>query len=294
MRPVLARELWHRLEVVNSVSYFSPECRDAATRLGLKGFWMGYFAFRAAPMGPVGPGVVDATFYNFHPDRVRRAIPDAWALADVTNIVEARSHAAASALRRILSDEDAQRLAALALPAMNEAIEHAGSEGRALFAANRDVAAPADPVAALWQAATTLREHRGDGHVALLTSAGLDGCEVHVLFTATEGAPAALYQDSRGWSQHDWAAACSRLADRGLLNELGAATTAGRRLRNDIEQQTDQLALGPYLSLDADGVQRLLAAIDPIIGEIAAAGDIIFPNPMGLPRRQRQDDGVER
>ena len=75
MQPVVARELWHRLEVVNAVTYFSPESRDAAERIGLKGFWMGYFAFRAAPMGPVTPGVVEATFFNFHPERVRRAIP---------------------------------------------------------------------------------------------------------------------------------------------------------------------------------------------------------------------------
>lgn len=27
---------------------------------------------------------------------------------------------------------------------------------------------------------------------------GLDGCEVHVLFAAAEGAPAALYGESRG------------------------------------------------------------------------------------------------
>ena len=75
--PALARELWHRLEVVNAVTYFSPECRDAATRLGLRGFWMGTRG-RAAPMGSVGAGVVEATFFNFHPERVRRAIPDAW------------------------------------------------------------------------------------------------------------------------------------------------------------------------------------------------------------------------
>ena len=287
MQPVLARELWHRLEVVNAVTYFSPECRDAAARLGLKGFWMGYFAFRASPMGPVGAGLVEATFFNFHPNRVRRAIPDAWALADATDIVSARSHAAAEALRRILTDERAHHLATLVLPAAQAAIERAGGEGRALFAANRDVSAPSDPVAALWQAATTLREHRGDGHVALLTSAGLDGCEVHVLFAAAEGAPAALYQESRGWSGEDWAAASARLTDRGLLDVTGTPTTAGRQLRDDIEQRTDRLAVVPYLSLGADRVERLLSDVDPMIGDIAAAGDIVFPNPMGLPPPER-------
>ena len=36
-------------------------------------------------------------------------------------------------------------------------------------------------LARLWQAATILREHRGDGHFAALTAAGTDGCEVLVL-----------------------------------------------------------------------------------------------------------------
>lgn len=81
VEPALARSLWHPLETINAVTYFSPECRDASVRLGLKGFWMGYFACRAAPLGAVDPGVVEATFFNFHPDRVRRALPDAWSLA---------------------------------------------------------------------------------------------------------------------------------------------------------------------------------------------------------------------
>ena len=50
--------------------------------VGLRGFWMGYpFVGRAAPLGAVGPAVVTATFFNFHPEMVRRAIPDAWLFA---------------------------------------------------------------------------------------------------------------------------------------------------------------------------------------------------------------------
>ena len=283
MEPALARELWHRLEVVNAVTYFSPECRDAATRLGLRGFWMGYFASRAAPMGSVGAGVVEATFFNFHPERVRRAIPDAWELVDAADIVVARSQAASMALRRILTDEHAEGLAALVVPAARAAIDLAGDEGRPLFGANRDVPLPTDPVAALWQAATTLREHRGDGHVALLTSAGLDGCEVHVLFAADENVPSELYQSSRGWSADDWASASSRLADRGLLDDRGMPTIAGRQMRAEIEAQTDRLAVVPYASLGTDRIERLMSDMDPMVDQILAANDITFPNPMGLP-----------
>src|SRR5215216_5615208 len=104
MDPALARTMWHRIETINAVTYFSAECRDAPARLGLKGFWMGYFANRAAPMGPVGAGVVEATFFNFHRDRVRRAIPEAWRLAHPADVLDARAAAAATALRRLLPD----------------------------------------------------------------------------------------------------------------------------------------------------------------------------------------------
>ena len=286
MQPVVARELWHRLEVVNAVTYFSPESRDAAERIGLKGFWMGYFAFRAAPMGPVTPGVVEATFFNFHPERVRRAIPDAWRFVDPRDVLSARSEAAARALRRILGDDAADQLALMVLPVAQEAVALAGGDGRPLFAANREVDGLVDAVAAMWQAATTLREHRGDGHVALLTAAGLDGCEAHVLFAASEAAPVELYLESRGWTAAEWAAASARLADRGLLDGRGTISAAGQTLRDQIERATDRLAVTPYEQVGAYRVERLLSEVDPMIERIANAGEISFPNPMGLPVRR--------
>ena len=73
--------MWWATEPYHAVVYFAPETRDVCTAIGLKGFWMGYFAGRAAPMGPVTPAVVHATFFNFAPGMVARAIPDAWAIA---------------------------------------------------------------------------------------------------------------------------------------------------------------------------------------------------------------------
>jgi hypothetical protein len=278
-----ARRLWQVLETINAVTYFSPECRQAPERLGMKGFWMGYFACRAAPMGPVAPGVVEATFFNFHPGRVRRAIPDAWTYAAPAAVVSARAEAAATALRRLLPDGAAERLAADALPVLGAVTAEATAAGRPLFAANRDVDSPADPVAALWQSATTLREHRGDSHVALLAGAGLDGCDVHVLVAAVDGAPPELYQASRGWSPEDWQAAVERLAGRGLVTASGGATPAGHERRDDIERRTDELALMPYTPLGDNGVEALIRLLRPAAERIARSGEISFPNPMGLP-----------
>jgi hypothetical protein len=77
----IAREMWRALETLHMTVYFAPEPRDAYRRAGLRGGWMGYFASRSAAMGPVPAEVVMATFYNFHPRMVRRAIPDAWGFA---------------------------------------------------------------------------------------------------------------------------------------------------------------------------------------------------------------------
>lgn len=285
MDPSLARTIWHHIETLNAVTYFSPECQEEPKRLGLKGFWMAYFGCRAAPMGAAPASVVEATFFNFHPDRVRRAIPDAWEIATPSTLLDVRASAASAALRRLLSDRTAEQLAQNVLPTMQAAVGEATGAGRPLFMANRDVPAPADPVAATWQAATTLREHRGDAHVALLTGAGLDGCEVHALFAASEDVPTKLYLGSRGWSEDDWQGAVERLAERGLLEHDGRITSTGRTLREQIERRTDELAIEPYARLGDVRIDALLAALAPAADHIAAAGEISFPNPMGLPRR---------
>ena len=79
--PRTARVMWKLFEPLHAVTYFAEECLEEYKAAGLKGFWMGYFAGRAAPMGAVAPAVVDATFFSFNPDRVKRALPDAWSFA---------------------------------------------------------------------------------------------------------------------------------------------------------------------------------------------------------------------
>ncbi len=276
-----ARTIWKHIETLNAVTYFSPECLEAPRQLGLKGFWMGYFAFRAAPLGAVAPAVVEATFFNFHPTRVRRALPDAWTHTTPDEALRARASSAAAALRRLLPGGVADRLAAAVRPELDAVVARAGAGGRPLFAANRDVARPDDDVAALWQAATTLREHRGDGHVALLTGAGLDGCEVHVLLAASEGLDAGLFLASRGWSEDDWQAACDRLRHRGLLAADGTLTPDGIALRGGIEQRTDELAIDPYRPSGDEAVDGLIRTLEPATRLVAA--DLSYPNPMGLP-----------
>jgi hypothetical protein len=276
-----ARRAWQLLETIHAVTYFADECRAAPTALGLKGFWMGYFAGRAAPMGEVAAGVVTATFFNFQEDRVNRAIPDAWAMASADDVLDARERAAADALRRLVPaiDDVADRVLTL----LWRVLDAAEPGGRPLFSANRELDDPDDPVAELWQATTTLREHRGDGHVALLTSEGVGGCEAHVLFAATEGTPAHLLQESRGWSPEEWDEAARFLRSAGLVDVAGDATERGHRLREQIERRTDELAVVPFSALTDDQRERLLAELAPAARPIVESSVIPFPNPIGLP-----------
>ena len=114
--------MWQALETLHMTVYFAPEPRDAYRRAGLRGGWMGYFASRAAAMGPVPAEVVMATFYNFHPRMVRRAIPDAWGFAPPAEVLAARFAGIDAALRRLLGgwaeSEEATEAAGLARRAM--------------------------------------------------------------------------------------------------------------------------------------------------------------------------------
>jgi hypothetical protein len=92
-----------------------------------------------------------------------------------------------------------------------------------------------------------------------------------------------MFQRSRGWSADEWAAATERLRSRGLVDTDGRVTTNGREQRDEIERRTDELAIRPYEALGDDVVDALLAALSPAARTLASAGEITFPNPMGLP-----------
>lgn len=266
----IARRAWLGLETVHAVVYFAPEARDAYAALGLKGFWMGYFASRSAPLGVVPAPVVEAMFFGFSPNMVRRALPDAWAIAPPADVLAARQTAAEAALRRLLGNVDVTGAAALA----RAAVDHADVGGRPLYAAHRALPWPGNPLLDLWHAATLLREHRGDGHVAALVAEGFDGLEAHVLQAVAGGVPRETLQPNRGWTDDEWLAAEKRLRVRGVLDDRGRAAKAA------VEKRTDAAATRPYEAIDSEHLCELL---DPLRAAILGAGGIPIPNPMGLP-----------
>lgn len=283
-----ARRLWPAYETYHAHIYFVPEAAEAYRDLGLKGGWMGYFASRAAALGPASAGLVTAVFFNFHPAMVARALPDAWALASPDDVLAARLRTADAALRRLLPDHVGTSDEAEAATLAREAAEAPALAGRPLFGALRSLPWPDEPHLQLWHACTLLREHRGDGHVAALTAAGLDGCEAHVTLTATGHIPRATLQANRKWSDDDWAAAEDRLRSRGwLAADTGLTdaglTDAGRAGRAEVEARTDELAEEPWRALGPERTERLLALLTPMARGINDAGGVPVPNPVGVP-----------
>jgi hypothetical protein len=277
------RALWRRIEPYHALTYFAPEAHQAFEDTGLRGFWRGYFAGRAAPLGAVGPGVVTACFFGFHPAFVARALPSIWSLADPETAISARLAGVDAALHRLLGvhirDPEVKEAALL----LRRAIDGCDPAGRPLFSANADLEWPTEPHLALWHAATLAREHRGDGHVVALTAAGLDPCEAHVTQIAASGESPATIQPYRGWDDADWDAAVNRLRADGWLDDNGALTPEGRAVRDNVEETTDRLASEPLLRLGDDGVARLFEALEPITRRIASAGEVPYPNPIGVP-----------
>lgn len=271
-----ARRLWTTFEPLHGVTYFTPDVRDAGKALGLRGYWDTYFAFRAAPLGPVSaPGVV-AMFAVFAPDMVARSLPSAWSRASAQDCLAARSAVAARVLRKVGVSEPACAEAVAKLSPMTLAVT-----ARPLGTANAVLPLPEDPVAALWQLTTTLREHRGDGHMAALVAAGLSGLDATQLQLPRSGYGAEEMRQLRGWSSDEWAAARESLNERGLLAG-DALTEAGAAVLDSVEDLTDSLAWqGGLSSVPVDEVVELLA---PSVAAVWDSGLMPVTNPIGVAR----------
>ncbi len=236
----------------------------------------------------MGAGPVTAAFFGFAPGMVARAVPGCWDVVAPATLCRVRAIAAAEALNEVCSTA-ARSVLVGALPLLRRAVAGAAGPGRVLAGANRGLWPQIEPalgtggLGEAWQAVTTLREHRGDGHVAALVAHGLGGLEAHLLAAGTKGIPAALLRESRGWSEAEWAQTRARLEARGLLHTDGRATDAGRTLHAELEARTDRLAEPAYGTMSDGALAELHGALGGCALEVAAAGVLPFPNPMGLP-----------
>jgi hypothetical protein len=271
-----ARAMWTMFEPVHDVTYFAPEALSGFTEAGLRGYWRGYFAGRAAPLGGARAAVVTASFFNFAPSFVARAVPGVWDLITPQEAIAVREAGATAALRRLLGGREAE--AAKAAGLLWRAAEDLDFAGRALSAANAELPVSGEPLTRLWQATTLLREHRGDGHFAALAAADIDGCEAVVLRCAKDSDISRdLMQPVRGWSDEQWDAAAARLAERGLTGEDGAMTAAGRAAHDAVEAATDQAAARPWGRMGPAALAEVADVLLPIAQACAAALPQVIP-----------------
>ncbi|HEY1704724.1 MAG TPA: hypothetical protein VGG75_33925 [Trebonia sp.] len=281
----LARRFWVAIEPLHSVAYFAPGPAEALRKTGLRGYWMGYFAGRVAPLGGVPAAAVGAVTYGFAPHLIARAIPDAWTFASPETVLEARINGAAQALEEHLTSDTGPAADLGELDDLLwQAIEGCRFDGRPLAAAWSTVPRPDDRVASVWLAATVLREHRGDGHILAAVVNGLRGLDATVTLVATGVMPRSLVQPTRGWSDEDWEQSVRRLQARGLLDRDGRLTKTGGALRREVEDLTDRLAAGPVERLGSTGVERAIALAAPLSRRLVDTGVFPVPNPVGVPR----------
>jgi hypothetical protein len=277
--PALARETWRLAEPLHAMIYFAPEVRERFAALGVPAI-ADYFASRGAALGPVGPAPVAATFYNFNPALVARALPAVWDIVTPAAAVAARQDAADAALTRGLAyavrSPEVAEAAELARRAAESASAYA--EGRPLFAAHAALDWPEAPHLVLWHAQTLLREFRGDAHVAALLVAGVSGLQSIILHAASGKADGTFLRTTRGWRREQWADEVAVLQERGLLagEEL---SEAGRALREGIEADTDRLAVPAYRVLGAEGAARLAELARPLSRTLVKAGFLAAATP---------------
>ncbi|MCY7395259.1 MAG: hypothetical protein LH468_03740 [Nocardioides sp.] len=275
---------WRGIELVHDVVYFAPGAKERYEALGLRGYWMGYFASRAGALGAEPtPAVVTATFHGFAPAMVHRALPDAWALADRVRVLEERVDIArdtlSAALNGALDRSDIPDLAQRLVPVL------AGLDlaGKPLAAAEASLPVPDDAVGALWRRATVLREFRGDCHVAVLVSEGLGGALANVLAVATGRAPE-HQRRTRGWSEPEWAAARADLRQRGWTNDDGTASISGRSTRDRLEDATDRACQAAMTTASVVAAEDVTGVLQAAAAAITATGVVPFPNPVGVAR----------
>jgi hypothetical protein len=207
----IARRMFELVEPIGVIPYSADEPNEAMYALGFTNYWDTYFAGRAAPLGLAPAEVVDALFYNFAPGEVARRIPKVWRTTTPQAAIVARQMGCVTALRRILGDQ----------------VGSPGSQGRPMSAALLAIPIPGDVVARLFRAASLLREHRGDGHIAARMTEGVGGLEAHVLVALDVGMPAKNFGRIHHLPAAQLAAVIDGMRDRGLIGDDGWLSELG-------------------------------------------------------------------
>jgi helix-turn-helix protein len=258
-RPVVegraARRLRDAIEPIAMHAVWSRRTNESLADLGLN-FLTAYVFGRAAALGEPEAAVVCSSFAVFDPAFLTPLYEEARGACTRDKLLSVRRQATVSSLAEVLGDADV----APAVSVLRRGIAAAQEAGRPLFSGLASQPWPSEPVGQLWRACDLLREHRGDGHIAVFVAAGLGPVEMNILTELWLGMPLLSYTATRGWDQESIDRAVLWLSARGLFAE-GSLTDAGRRLRDSIEKRTDDLEQ-PIVDAIGDDLDIVLAHLN--------------------------------
>lgn len=268
--PELAERCWRVLDTLHVPVYFAPEPTQGYAALGIRPR-AGYFISRSAAMGPVSPEVTVATFYVFAPGLVRHVMAGCWDAVSPAQVLTARHDGIAATLRRVLGEQAAGPQIAQAAGLAREVCAALEPQGRALYAGHAGLPWPQDPLLALWHAATLIREHRGDAHMAALLLAGVRPVQALVIDALLTGRREFL-QSSRGWSAQEWAGAEDDLRREGMLGADGTLSPAGTARHDEVQARTRASAVPAWAALGPDRAAQLYELVRPLAKTVVASG----------------------
>ncbi len=288
--PTPERRLGGALEPVIGQVYFSPEAHEGYTSLGFEPSvhragdvqlpdGPAYFTSRGSVMGRVSGEVVASAFAVFNPQIVVPSVEFGWTLTDSGSICAARDTGALGQLDRILGAAPAAQSRIEEL--LRRATEGVRVEGRPLAAGITGLPDPDHPLGTIWRRGDLLREFRGDSHTAAWITADFDAVEIGLLTELYWGLSPRSYARTRGWTDEHFDAASQRLRSRGLIDEDGMFTVAGRDAREEVERNTDA-QMAPVMMRLGEDLDELIALLEPWGRAIRSAGGYLSSGPHDL------------
>jgi hypothetical protein len=262
-----ARRLRDALEPIATQGWWSRAAGERLMALGVD-FFPGYVWGRAAALGTPVPSVVASTFGVFEPGLISAVYEAGVASVERDVILDARASGGAESVGSVAGEAEC---AAIADPLL-DALGGLDAMGRPLFGALRSLPTPTSPAGRLWRAAELVREHRGDGHLAVLIGAGLNAVEANVLTERWLGYGIGEYSASRGFGPEALGAAVATLEARGWMAS-GDLTDAGRSARNAIEAATDA-SQASLVDACGAGLDDIVAGAEVIAARLIAARSV--------------------
>ncbi len=261
-----ARRLRDAVEPIATQGWWGKGVHDRLEPSGL-GFLEAYIWGRAAFLGEPTAGVVVAAFGVFEPTFLAGMYAHSRSLVSRAEVLAAREAGAVESLEQVVEVDSEIIAAGNSLLEVTSLID---ATARPLFAGLRDLPVPDSPLGRLWRGSELVREHRGDGHLGVCISEGLDPLEMSLLTELWLDYKPGEYSSSRGYGLDAISAVKERLIRHGLLNEAGDSLNAvGRAMRESIEVATDrsQNALIEALGSRLDSVVQTASRVSTALVE---------------------------